>query len=268
MADQAPRGPWQRFLARPNSDRGKTLGVAFLVALVCGLAVSTAAVSLRPLIAANVDAERQARMAAMLADLPGIGDILAEAGAGAVDLQLVDLASGTLVSDRDPASYDPLAAAADPAMSTELSRAEDFAGLGRRENIAPVYLVRRDGALALLVLPVRGTGYGGLIKAYLALEGDLDTVAAFTVYEQSETPGLGGRITEPDWQAQWAGKQFAQDGAVVIEVVRGEASGPHEVAGISGASVTGYAVTDMVQFWLGPSGYGPFLERLRAGDTP
>ena len=267
MADPRRRGPWQRFLARPNSDTAKTLGVAFLVALVCGLAVSIAAVSLRPLIAANVEAERQARMAAMLAELPGMGDILAEAGAGAVDLQLVDLASGTLVSTIDPASYDP-PAAADPAMSTALSRAEDYAGLGRRENIAPVYLVRRDGALALLILPIRGAGYGGLIKAYLALQADLNTVAALTVYEQAETPGLGGRITEPAWQAQWSGKQVAAAGAVVIEVVRGEASGPHEVAGISGASVTGYAVTDMVQFWLGPAGYGPFLERLRAGGIP
>lgn len=268
MAEQRPRGLWHRFLARPNTDPVKALGVAFLVALVCGLAVSTAAVSLRPLIAANMDAERQARMAAMLADLPGMGEILAETGAGAVDLQLVDLASGTLVSDIEPTGYDPLAAAADPALSTELSRAEDLAGLGRRENIAPVYLVRRDGALALLVLPLRGIGYGGLIKAYLALEGDLNTVAALTVYEQAETPGLGGRITEPAWQAQWEGKQVARDGAVMIEVVRGEATGPHEVAGISGASVTGYAITDMVQFWLGPAGYGRFLDRLRAGETP
>lgn len=48
-------------------------------------------------------------------------------------------------------------------------------------------------------------------------------------------------------------------------MVRGESSGPYEVAGVSGASVTGYAMTDMIQFWLGPSGYGRYLERLRSG---
>ena len=264
----SPLALWRQFLARPNTDRTKTLGIAFLVALVCGLAVSITAVTLRPFITANIDAERQAQMASMLADLPGIGEILAEAGEGAVEILLVDLGTGQLATDIDAASYDPIAAASDPETSTELSRAEDFAGLGRRENVAPVYLVRRDGEIVLLVLPVRGSGYQSLIKAYLALEGDLNTVAALTVYEQGETPGLGGRIVEPDWQAGWSGKQVASEGEVVIEVVRGDSTGPNEVAGISGASVTGYAMTDMVQFWLGPLGYGPFLDRLRAGEAP
>ena len=40
------------------------------------------------------------------------------------------------------------------------------------------------------------------------------------------------------------------------------------VAGVSGASVTGSALTDMIQFWLGPLGYGPFLDRLRARGEP
>lgn len=264
----SPLAFWKGFLARSNTDRTKTLGIAFLVALVCGLAVSITAVTLRPFIAANIEAERQSLMAAMLADVPGIGEILAEAGEGAVEVLLVDLRTGQLATDIDADSYDPLVAANDPEASTALSRAEDFAGLGRRENVAPVYVVRRDGAIVLLVLPVRGTGYQSTIKAYLALEGDFNTVAALTVYEQGETPGLGGRIVEPDWQGLWAGKQVAHDGEVVIEVVRGDSSGPYEVAGISGASVTGYAMTDLIQFWLGPSGYGLFLDRLRAGEEP
>jgi Na+-transporting NADH:ubiquinone oxidoreductase subunit C len=259
---------WRAFLARPNTDRVKTLGVAFLVALVCGLSISIAAVTLRPFVAANVEAERQSLMAAMLAEVPGISEILAEVGEGAVEVMLVDLRTGQLETDIEAAGYDPIAAASDPETSTALSRAEDFAGLGRRENVAPVYVVRRDGAIVLLVLPVRGTGYQSTIKAYLALEGDLNTVAALTVYEQGETPGLGGRIVEPEWQAGWAGKQVASDGEIVIEVVRGDSTGPNEVAGISGASVTGYAITDMIQFWLGPAGYGLFLDRLRAGEDP
>lgn len=263
-----PLALWKGFLARPNADLTKTLGIAFLVALVCGLAVSITAVSLRPFIAANIESERQSLMAAMLADVPGIAEILAEAGEGAVEVMLVDLRTGQLATDIDAASYDPLVAANDPEASTALSRAEDFAGLGRRENVAPVYLVRRDGAIVLLVLPVRGAGYQSTIKAYLALEGDFNTVAALTVYEQGETPGLGARISESEWQAGWVGKQLASDGEVIIAVVRGDSTGPYEVAGISGASVTGYAMTDMIQFWLSPSGYGLFLDRLRSGESP
>jgi Na+-transporting NADH:ubiquinone oxidoreductase subunit C len=264
----SPLALWKGFLARPNTDPTKTLGIALLVALACGLAVSITAVTLRPFIVANIDAERQARMAAMLADVPGIGGILAEAGRGAAEVWLVDLRTGEKAAGVDPAGYDPLAAAADPGQSTPLTRAEDLAGLGRRENIAPVYLVRRDGRIVLLVMPVRGAGYQSTIKAYLALEGDFNTVAALTVYEQGETPGLGARIAEPEWQAQWAGKEVMRDGEIAIEVVRGESSGRNEVAGVSGASVTGSALTDMIQFWLGPLGYGPFLDRLRARGEP
>ena len=266
MADIGPLALWKRFLARPNTDPVKTVGVALLVALACGLAVSTAAVTLRPAIQANIAAERQALMSAMLAGLPGIGDIVAEAGADAVEIVIVDL-DAAAIADIDPDGFDQPAIAADPATSTALSRAEDLAGIGRRENFAQAYMVRRDGDLALLVLPVYGNGYQSTIRAYLALEADLTTVAAFTIYEQGETPGLGSRITEPGWQAQWAGKELSRDGEVVIEVVRGTASGPYEVDGISGASVTGYAVTDMIHFWLGPKGFGPWLETLNEGES-
>lgn len=120
--------------------------------------------------------------------------------------------------------------------------------------------------LALVVLPVRGAGCQSTIRAYLALEADLGTVAAFTVYEQGETPGLGARVTEDGWQAQWAGKRIFDDGDFAISVVRGNASGPNEVDGISGASVTSYAISDMLEFWMGEHGFGPFLDRLKKGE--
>lgn len=266
MADGGVFGPWRRFLARPNTDRVKTLGVAFLVAVGCGLAVSIAAVTLRPVQQANIEAQRQGRMTTMLASLPGIGELLEESGADAMETLIVDLDTGTVATEIDPASFDPVAAAADPQSSTALSRADDLAGIVRRENHAAVHLLRRDGELALLVLPVRGSGYQSTIRAYLALEADLNTVAAFTVYEQGETPGLGALIAEESWQSGWTGKQIADDGEVVIEVVPGGGSGPHEVDGVSGASVTGYGITDMIHFWMGPRGFGPFLDNLRAGD--
>jgi Na(+)-translocating NADH:ubiquinone oxidoreductase C subunit len=71
--------------------------------------------------------------------------------------------------------------------------------------------LERDGDLLLIVLPVYGSGYASTIRAMLALEPDLSTVAALTITEQGETPGLGARITEPDWQAQWPGKELLND---------------------------------------------------------
>jgi Na+-transporting NADH:ubiquinone oxidoreductase subunit C len=36
----------------------------------------------------------------------------------------------------------------------------------------------------------------------------------------------------------------------------------HRVDGLSGATLTSNGVTNLLQFWLGDLGYGPFLERI------
>jgi Na+-transporting NADH:ubiquinone oxidoreductase subunit C len=256
--------PIRAFLARPNDDRIKVFGIAIIVAFICALVVSTASVMLKPIQQAHLDAERAARMEAMLDTLPGLRDLMEEAGVDALASRMVDLETGTFTDAVDPATYDMQAAAADPEQSVGIPADADAARLRRRAPYAPVYLLEKEGALEIIVLPVEGTGYQSAIRAMLALEPDLTTIAALTILEQDETPGLGARIEEPDWQAQWRGKQVADaDGAIVISVVGGTASGPHEVDGISGATLTSNGVQGMLRYWLGPHGYGPFLERLK-----
>lgn len=241
MASLNPLARWRRFLALPNDSPAKTVGVALLVALACSVVVSVTAVTLRPVQEAN-------RLAESAAQLSGILEIL---GVGVPKPHLVDLASGAY-ADRDPGS------------STELPAARDIAGIGSRENVTTVFELREDGALKLVVLPVRGTGYQSTLKGYLALKGDLNTIAALTFYEQDETPGLGARVANPEWLAGWQGKEVADAaGAIRIEVVKGKGTGAHEVDGISGATRTGTGVTALLRFWLGPDGYGPYLARLK-----
>ena len=240
MARLNPVSLWRGFLALPNDSPVKTVGVVLLVALACSLVVSFTAVTLKPLQDANRLEESAAKMMAMLEGL----------GGGVPDTRLVELASGAYASR-------------DPDTETELPAARDLAGLGNREDVATVYELREDGALRLLILPVRGTGYQSTLKGYLALEADLNTVAALTFYEQDETPGMGARVSDSAWQALWPGKQVADaDGVIRIEVVKGAGAGVHEVDGISGATRTSAGVTNLVRFWLGPDGYGPYLARL------
>lgn len=255
--------PITHFLARSNEDPVKIIGVAFLVALASALVVSTASVALKPYQDAHLEAERAARMAQMLERLPGMEDILAEAGADSLTTYLVDLSDGSFVVGLDPDAYDPAAAASDPASTVTIPPDDDVAGLRQRAPYAPVYLLERAGTLELVLLPVSGTGYQSTIHAMLALETDLTTIAALTILEQSDTPGMGARIEEPEWQSLWAGKQISDEtGAIVIEVVRGQANTPYQVDGISGATRTGNGVADMLRYWLGEHGFGPFLARL------
>lgn len=232
---------WRRFLALPNSHPVKTLGVALMVALCCSVAVSISAVKLQPLQEANRLRESAASMMKLLERLD----------AGPPEARLVELAGGAYVFR-------------DPNTKTALSDDQDIAGLGEREEVATVYEVRKGGALKLLVLPVRGSGYQSILKGYLVLKSDLNTIAALRFHEHDETPGLGAEIEEPDWQALWPGKVVADaEDTIRIEVVEGKSAGPHEVDGISGATRTGEGVTNLLRFWLGPDGYGPYLARLK-----
>ncbi|WPY94409.1 NADH:ubiquinone reductase (Na(+)-transporting) subunit C [Limimaricola variabilis] len=257
-----PHGIWGRFLARPNEDPVKALGMAGLVALGAALTVSTAATLLEPRQAANLEAARAARMQAMVDALPGLRVVMEEAGVTELQSRLVELESGSVLPG-DATGFEAEPTARDAETGIDLPPEADIAGLGRRERVAAVHLLERDGAPVLVVLPMRGTGYQSTIHALLALEADLDTVAALTVTEQGETPGLGAQIERADWQALWPGRRIADDsGTIRIEVVRGTASTPYEVDGISGATRTGNGVTAMLRFWMGPWGYGPFLDRL------
>ena len=268
MADLNPIKIWRRFLDLPNDSLTKTLIFAFLVVFTASVFVSVAAVSLRPYHLANLEKERQARMAEMVATLPGMGDILTGAGVDKLEVRIVDLGSGAFVSDIDPASFDQRAAASDPALSSVIPQEADVAGIKQRSNFAQVFVLRKDGDIELLVLPLRGVGYQSMLYAYLALNADGNTIAGLTFYEQGETPGIGARIEEPVWQSLWPGKLLADEtGAVRITVVRGEAVGAFEVDGISGATRTGNGVTNMLHFWLGDYGFGPFLARLQAGEV-
>jgi Na+-transporting NADH:ubiquinone oxidoreductase subunit C len=266
--------PVRKFFARSNDDLVKIIGMAVLVALVSSAAVSVTAVMLRPYQDVNRAAEQQARMDKMMDSLPGMRDLMMgsrmmgsemmEARVVTLDTQLVNLDDGSLASDADSADFDLDAALQDPEASVALEPDEDIAGIKRRANQSPVYLLQKDGDLKLIVLPVYGAGYQSTIRAALAIEADLVTIAALAIVEQGDTPGFGARIEEPEWLALWPGKKIADEtGTIRIELVRGGASTPYQVDGISGATRTSNGITNLLRFWLGDRGFGPFLTRLR-----
>lgn len=264
MADLNPFNAWRRLLALPNESRLKTVAMAFLVSAICAVLVSGATVVLRPIQAANRAVEEQARLEALVAGIPGMADLLQRSG-GSLSTVVIDLARGAAAREVTPETLET--ALADPANWTTLEAGQDIAGLGQRPNFAQIYLLRDADRISLALLPVSGAGYNGRIDAILALRGDMRTVAGLAITRQSETPGLGARIEEPTWLASFAGKQVIDDtGAVRFAVARGAASSAYEVDGITGATRTGNAVTQIVRFWLGPQGYGPLIDAVRRGE--
>ncbi len=243
----------------------RALGVALAVAFVCALAVSLAAVTLKPLYLANQEEARVGRLLAIL-------DALAVQGRtytiDDIEARVVRLDDGIYDDSINLDEFDPIKSALETATSIALESSEDIAGIRRRANHAVVYLVRNTaGQPDVLILPVYGIGYQSTLRGYLALDGNANDIVALTFYEQGETPGLGGRIEEPGWQSLWQGKQaYAADGALAISVGGSDNSGSvHQVDGISGATHTTVGVEALVRFWLGERGFVPYLNRVREG---
>ena len=169
----------------------------------------------------------------------------------------------------DVVGYDPIKAAKASDISRALTPGEDIATIRRRENVSLVYLKREDGALDKVVIPVRGYGLWGTLLGYLALEGDLETVAGLGFYFHKETPGLGGEVDNPTWKAAWPGVSlYDADAQPAVRLVKsrspaGSAAARHEVDALSGATLTTRGVENLVRFWTGDLGFGPYLKKLQ-----
>ncbi len=249
-----------------QENTGKALGVVLGVGFVCALLVSTVAVVLRPVQQANIEAERIAQLELVLEALSGIGQART---LDDLEAQIVELDSGAYDDSIDVATYDAERAAAKPGSSRSIPAERDPAGIKSRENHARIYLVRGAGGdIDLIILPVRGRGYQSTLRAWLVLDGDARTVRALKFYQHAETPGVGARIEEPEWEAQWRDLPAYDDGGVLRIGVRSQGGGydefaEHKVDAISGATRTSQGVDGMLRFWLGDLGFGPFLQRIR-----
>jgi Na+-transporting NADH:ubiquinone oxidoreductase subunit C len=259
-----------------------TLLFATAVCVVCALLVSVAAVALQPrqAAAARLYMEKNVLLAAGLLE-PGarvteqdVNRIFDQR----IRVRLVDLATGELVpaEKADARGFDQRRARGDP----NLSRAApaNNAGIGRLPNQGVVYFILKEGADAKdraaavdqIVIPIEGLAMWGTAYGFLSLDRDTNTIRGLTFYDQKETPGLGGEIGNPRWQALWHGRQaFDAKWNPRIAVIKGQAGPPEadplRVDGLSGATITSNAVTRLVQFWLSDNGYGKFLRRFRDG---
>ncbi len=188
--------------------------------------------------------------------------------------RLVDLETGKFSDEFDAKTFDPLAAAKDPELSKRLPADQDIASIKRRERYSTIYIVegQGEGDIDTLILPVRGYGLWSTLYGFMAVQGDLDTVAGFGFYQHGETPGLGGEVDNPKWRGQWPGKElFDDNGKLAVQVVKGgvDPQSPratHQVDGLAGATLTSNGVNALLQFWLGENGFGPFIANLRAGS--
>jgi len=267
MPDDTQQGVIQRFLAMPADSVPKTIAVAVGICLVASMVVSAAAVALRPMQEVNALKDKQINIL-QVAGIYDPGTDVVEAFS-AFEPQVLELATGSFTDAFDVTSFDDRAAADDPATSVALD--DDPAGIGRQSKYVTVYLLRDDaGEIDKVILPIHGYGLWSTLYGFIALEENGNDIFGLQFYEHAETPGLGAEVDNPRWKALWSGKRLADDnGELQISVTKTAppAGEDYHIDALAGATLTTVGVHNLVNFWMGETGYKPFLENLKAGNV-
>lgn len=277
----------QPYLDLPNDSFKKTVAVALALCLVGAVVVSGSAVILRPLQEWNKSKDEKVNIlevAELYQKGMDVDGVFKD-----IETRIVDLATGDYVDNVDAKTYDQWKAAKDPAQSEAIPADKDIASIKRKPKYAKVYLVKQEGRLKTVILPVSGYGLWSTMFGFLALEADGQTVTGMNLYDQAETPGLGGEVVNPKWKALWKGKkvynfsgkevhesnltekgQTIEIGEVALGLVKGsvDPSRPgseYQVDALAGATLTSRGVSNLVQYWMGKEGYGIYLAKLRSG---
>lgn len=114
--------------------------------------------------------------------------------------------------------------------------------------------IAKNGQEIGLAFSVEGSGFQGKIKIMVGVDQDLDRIQNIQVLESVETPGLGGKITEDDFQQQFKWLSIKEkiklgkgpkpkQGDTISQASPGIQA---EVQAITGATISSQAVVDMI----------------------
>jgi Na+-transporting NADH:ubiquinone oxidoreductase subunit C len=250
----------------------KTIMVVLVICFVCAVLVSTAVVILQPKQEMNRRLEKMKHVI-QVADLAEIEDDIEGIFSQQVSPILIDLRTGRELSEREYTielnlkNYDFKKIIKNPELITKIPRQEDIAGLVTAPRYILLYRIKMGNQYNQLIFPVYGKGLWSTLYGFLSLDfSDLNTIRGITFYEHGETPGMGGEVDNSVWKKTWKGKKiFGKNGRVKLRVVKGSAdrSSDHEIEGLSGATITGRGVENIIKFWFGKNGYGRYLKNLQ-----
>lgn len=109
---------------------------------------------------------------------------------------------------------------------------ENVKETGDTFNDEPVYVYKSGDEIKAYAFTIKGSGLWGPIRGIIGVTPDFKEITGIEFLEQSETPGLGGRISENQYKEQYRDAE--------VNDIRGS------VDGISGATLTSNSVYKLV----------------------
>ncbi|WP_347275336.1 FMN-binding protein [Candidatus Kuenenia sp.] len=142
---------------------------------------------------------------------------------------------------------------------TSITVEETEAAGAKSEEEGKVYKFIKDGELQGVGFIWSRIGYGynksSAMSLFICLKPDMETLKGIEVLDHSETPGLGGRMTEDMFKEQFIGMKLKPQIKMVKER---KATGDNEFDAITGATNTSRGIevfiNDAVQEFWGKSG--------------
>ncbi|MGM0547816.1 MAG: RnfABCDGE type electron transport complex subunit G [Bacillota bacterium] len=87
-----------------------------------------------------------------------------------------------------------------------------------------------------------GGGYNGQIEVMIGVNLENEKIYKISVLNHQETPGLGARITEPDFKSNFENKPFGN-----YQVVKTPPTKETQVEAIAGATISSDSITEVIQ---------------------
>ncbi len=113
---------------------------------------------------------------------------------------------------------------------------------GNKKISYTVFKAGKDGQTAGWVVKNADQGYAGKIELLIGLNPQTDTITGLFILEQTETPGLGNKIIDWEWRKQFINKKTDKP----LVVVKTGAKEPHEIDGITGATISSRSVCNII----------------------
>lgn len=216
------------------------IGYSAILTIVCGGLLALAYQSLKDKQQANIDLEQKENILGSVLTLDENANI-EELYNKRVKAFVIDF-QGNVKEGMTPKSVD---------VAAEYKKPAD-------QRLLPVYEFRNESdpsKVDNVVFPIYGYGLWNNIWGFVALQADLNTIQGVKFKHAGETPGLGARIETEEVQARFKGKTIYEAGQLVsVMIQKGEgndyADQPHKVDGMSGATLTGKGVNNMLADYL------------------
>jgi electron transport complex protein RnfG len=99
-----------------------------------------------------------------------------------------------------------------------------------------------DDRLAGYAMNVTGSGFSDKITLMVGVSEDLQSISGIEILKQTDTPGLGAKIVEPEFKNKFEGLQTTPQ----VGVTKKDNPGSNEIQAITAATITSKAVVTIV----------------------